>query len=125
VGTDANPRQVVTLLGSAGRGHGLVNKVGHAARGQGVVQQVAEQLGGAAEGTGADEDQSQHGLSEEGLGDGESKQDAVVGGVGDEGVVEGLLGFGGLVVDDLAADVVLLGQSRDRGGAREGLDGQV
>ena len=42
-----------------------------------------------------------------------------------EGVIEGLLSLVGLVVDELAADVVLLGDSRDGCGAGEGVEGEA
>jgi hypothetical protein len=73
----------------------------------------------------ADEDQAQHELAEQGLGDGQVKQDALVVGVGGEGLVEGLWGLVGLLVDELAADVVLLSQAGNGLAAGERVEGQT
>ena len=57
---------------------------------------------------------------------GKTPEDAVVliGSVGGEGVIEGLLGLVGLVVDELAADLVLLGELREGCGAGEGVESE-
>ena len=63
----------------------------------------------------ADEQQTEHQLPEPGLGDGEGKQDAIgISRVGGEGLVEGLVGLVELLIDELATDLVLLGQGLDR-----------
>ena len=72
-----------------------------------------------------DQDQAQHELAEQGLGDGQVKQHALVGAAGGEGLVEGLLGLVGLLVDELPADVVFVSQTGNRLAAGEGVDGQL
>jgi hypothetical protein len=79
----------------------------------------------AAGGAVADEDQAEGQLAQPGLGDGEVQEDAAVLGVGVEGGVEGLLGLVGLLVDELAADVVLGGEVGDGLCAGEGLQGRA
>jgi hypothetical protein len=85
------------------------------------IEEVAEQLGDAAERTVTDEDQGEDELADPGLGDREVEEHPVVSGgwFRGEGVIDGLLSLLGLVVDELAADLVLLGELGDGCGARE------
>ena len=72
------------------------------------MEQVAEQFVDAAVGTVADQQQGQDEPPQPGRGDRQVEQDGVVvRGVGGEGLGEGLLGLVGLLVDELAADVVV------------------
>jgi hypothetical protein len=91
------------------------------------IEEVAEQFGDAAERTVADQDEGEDELADPGLGDREVEEDAVASGgwVVGEGVVERLLGLVGLVVDELAADLVLLGELRERCGVGESVEGQL
>jgi hypothetical protein len=90
------------------------------------IEEVAEQFGDAAKGTVTDQDQGEDELADPGLGDREVEEHPVVAGgsVGREGVIEGLLGLVGLVVDELAADLMLVGDSRDGCGAGERVEGE-
>jgi hypothetical protein len=90
------------------------------------IEEVAQQFGDAAERAVADEDQGEDELADPGLGDREVEEDAVVAGgpLGGEGVVEGLLGLVSLVVDELAADLVLLGELSDGFGAGQDVQRQ-
>jgi hypothetical protein len=91
------------------------------------IEEVAEQFGDAAERTVADQDQGEDELADPGLGDREVEEDAVVAGgsVGGEGVLEGLLGLVGLVVDEFATDVVLPGELSDGCGAGESIESEL
>jgi hypothetical protein len=90
------------------------------AHGEGVIEEVAEQLGDAAERTVSDEDQGEDELSGPGPGDREVEEDLVVSGrFRGEGVIEGLLGLVGLMVDELSTDLMLLGDPREGCGAGE------
>ena len=80
----------------------------------GVVEEVGEQFDDAPKGAMADEDQSQDELANPGAGDGEVEQDRlVVVGLGSEGLVQGVVSEVELLVDELAANLVLHGESRD------------
>ena len=83
------------------------------AQGERIVEEVGEQFADAAEGTVADEGQAEDELAEPGFGDGEpeEKLGRVDGGRG-EGLVEGVVGVVELLVDEFAADVVLVRQMR-------------
>jgi hypothetical protein len=82
------------------------------AHGEVEIEEVAEQFGDAAERAVADQDQGEDELADPGLGDWEVEEDPVVvgGSVGGEGVIEGVLGLVGLVIDELAADLVPVGE---------------
>ena len=125
VGADADRGQLLALVGGAGPADGGRDDVGDAAQRERVVQQVAQELDDAAEGTVADQDEPQDDLTDQALGDGEVKQDTLVRGGGDKGLVEGLPRLVGLPVDELAADVVLAGEAGDRLRAGEGAYGQA
>ena len=102
--------QVLLPVEGAGPGHGGAGDVVDGAQRERAVEQVAEQFVDAAVGTVADQEQGQDELLQPGLGDRQVEEDGVVGGeVGGEGLGEGLLGLVGLLVDELAADVVVGG----------------
>jgi hypothetical protein len=63
--------------------------------------------------------------SKQRLGDGEGKQNPLLVGVRSEGVVQGLLGPAGLLVDELAADVMEVGEVAERLRAGKGFEGQT
>src|SRR6476659_3830381 len=92
-----------------------------------VIEEVAKQFGDAPERRVGDEDQGEDELADPGLGDREVEEDPVVAGGWwrVEGVIEGLLSLVGLVVDELAADLLLPGDSREGCGADEGVEGEA
>ena len=124
VNADADGGQFLALVVAAGPAHGGPDDVGDTADREPVVQQVTQEGDDAAEGTVTDQDQAQHELAEQGLGDRQIKQDALVRTARGEGLVEGLLGLVGLLVDELTADVVFLGQAGNGLAAGEGVHGQ-
>jgi hypothetical protein len=73
----------------------------------------------------ADEDSRQDELAEPGFGDGEVEEDGGCVGRGVEGAFEGVFGLGLLLVDELAADVVLFGQARDTATPAEGIQAWI
>lgn len=112
----ANTDGLEILLGvdAASRGDRLVEEVVDAAQGEGMVEEVLEQFLDATKGTVADEGEAEHELTKPGLGDG--KPEEQLGRVGRrrcEGVVEGGMGLVELLVDELAADLLLGGQFGD------------
>ena len=95
------------------------------ALGDPIVEQVAEQLDHAAGRAMADQHQGQDQLPQPRLGDREVEEDVVGPGRGGERPVEGDLGGGDLLIDELPADLVLTSQLGDRLGPGEGPDGQL
>jgi len=62
----------------------------------------------------ADEAESEDELSQPGFGDGEAEKElGLVGGLGFEGVFEGMVGVVKLLVDEFVADVMLVGELSD------------
>jgi hypothetical protein len=127
VGADANRGKILVLVVNPRLAHGGVDDVGDAAHRQGEVQDVSEELHDAAEGTVTNQHQAEDDLAKQGLGDRDRKQDAlgVAGFFRGEGVGENPLRLAGLLVDELAADVVVVGEAGDRLGAGEGVHGQA
>ena len=115
---------IVDLTGGV---DGLLDDVVNRPHGEVVIEEVAEQFGDATERTVSDEDQGEDELADPGLGDREVEEDAVVSGgwFRGEGVIEGLLSLVGLVVEELAADVMVLGDSREGCGADERVEGEA
>src|SRR3981189_1685706 len=109
IGTDADAGQVLALVDRTGGGDGLLDDVVDRAHAEVVIEEVAEQLGDAPERTVSDEDQGEDELADPGLGDREVEEDPGVSGgwFRGEGEIEGLLSLVGLVVDELAADLML------------------
>jgi hypothetical protein len=104
-----------------------VNDVGDRADGHAEIKDVAEELDDAAERTVADEDQGEDDLAQQRLGNRDGEQDlfVVVVRFGCEGAVEGLLCLAGLLIDELAADVVFVGEVAERLCAGEGFEGEA
>src|SRR5262249_44474041 len=103
-----------------------VDEVVDGAEAEGVVEEVAEQFDDAAVGAVADQDQAEGQLPQPGLGDGQAEQDTLGVRVGcREGGVEGLLGLGGLPVDEFAGDVGGGGEGGEGVGGGRGLQGGV
>jgi hypothetical protein len=126
VGAEVDRGQGHPRRGGAGPGDGPLDDGLHAAQADRVVEQVGQQFDHAPQGTAADEHQAEDELLQPGLGDRQPEEDAfAVGGVGGEGAVEGLLRLVGLLVDELAADVVVVGEAADGLGVGEGVQGEV
>ena len=86
-----------------------------AAQGERLVEEVVEQFRDPAERAVADEQQAEHELPQPALGDGQSKEDRVlVGGRWGKGLVQRVVGLVELLVDELATDLMFLGQGADR-----------
>jgi hypothetical protein len=64
-------------------------------------------------------------LTQPGLGNLDGEQDLLVVGFRCEGLVESLLSLAGELIEELAADVVFVGEVAERLGAREGLEGKA
>jgi len=126
VSADTDAGKILATVMDASLVHGGVDNVGDGTQGHRTVENVAEELPGAAKRTMADEGQSEHYLTEKGLGDGEGEEDllAIVW-LGREGLLEGLLRLVRLLVNELAADVVGDGELADRLCAGEGSNGEL
>jgi len=107
VGADADGGQVLLLVVGAGGPDRSADDVVNAADREPVSEQIAEQFDDSAEGAVADEEEAENELAEKGAGDGKVEEDGFGVGLRVKGLVEGLLGLVGLLVDELAADVVL------------------
>ena len=96
-----------------------------AACGEGMVENVREQFLDAAKRAMAEEREAKDELAKPGLGDGQPEEQ--LRGVGrrrGKGEVEGVLGVALLLVDELATDVVLVGEVGD-GLALEGIESEL
>ena len=111
---DAHRGQVLRGVVPARVCHRRADDVVDRAQGDRVVKQVAEQFDDAAQGTMAEQDQGQHQLVEPGPRDRQVEKDFLVGRRRREGLVKGALGLGRLLVDELATDLVLIGEGGDR-----------
>ena len=92
---------------------------------QGIVEEVGEQFVDAAEGTVADEGEAEDQLPQPGFGHGQPEEElrrSVR--WWREGLVEGVVGVAELLIDELAADLVLVGQGGD-GLAGESVQGEL
>ena len=113
------------LIDAAGAGDRVLDEVVDATKGDVPTEAIVKMVDDAAVGTTAIEQQGQDVLSQQPLGDGKVKEDFVVVLCGcGESLVEGLLGDVDLLVNELAADVGLLGHRSDGERAAEGLEGQ-
>ena len=72
-----------------------------------------------------DQHQGQDQLPQPGLGDGQVEEDVVGAGRGVEGVGQGVRGGVGLLIEELAADLMLPSQLGDRVSPSEDLDGEI
>ena len=102
-----------------------MDDVVHGAQGDPIIEEVAEQFDHAAGRAMADQHQGQDQLPQPSLGDRQVEEDGRRGGWRGEGLVEGLFGGVGLLIEELPADLMLLGDSRDGSGAREGLESEA
>jgi hypothetical protein len=129
VDADADAGAVLAVMVAAGGGHGPPDDVVDGAEGERVVGEVAQPFDDAAARATADEDQAEDKLVPPVLGDGQGKEDAVVGdgvlGAVVKGLTEGVWGLVGLPVDELTAGLVLGGEPAERSGAGAGLEGEV
>ena len=125
VGADADGRQVVLLVEGLGPGHGGAGDTVQVAQRPRAVEQVAEQLVDAAVGAVAHQEQGQDESLEPDRGYRQVEQDGVVRRDGGERVGEGVLGLVGLLVDERAADLIVLRQLGDGPGSGQGLEGQL
>ena len=74
----------------------------------------------------ADEEEPKYDLAEQALGDGDGEQDALVlRKHWSKGVVKRLLRLIGLLIDELPADIVEVGEVADRLSAEEGFKGEA
>ena len=125
MGTEADVAEVLTVVVAARPRNGALEEVVEGAQGARGVEDVAAQRVDAAQGAVTAEDQTEGELPEPGLGDGEVDENAAIAGVGSEGLVEGVLGLVGLLVDERAADVVGGGKVAEGLGTREGSNGEL
>jgi hypothetical protein len=125
VGADADRRQVVLPVVGAGPGQGGAGDAVDVPQRRRAVADVAEQFGDAAVRAVADEQQGQDEPAEPDLGHRQGEPDGVAGGeVGGEGLGQGLLGLLGLLVDELAAALIVGRQLGDGWRSGQSLDGQ-
>ena len=89
---------------------GVMHDVVHGARGHVDVEKIAIELVNAAIGTVADEGQTESGLLEPILGDGQMEEHLVIGFGASEGIVQSGLRALALLIDKLAADIGLVGE---------------
>jgi hypothetical protein len=93
---------------------------------EGIIEEVAAEFDDAAVRAVADQKQTESHLLQPRLGDGQVKQDAIGVRVREcESGVERRLGLGSLLVDEVTADVVVVGELRDGSCAGQGLQGEV
>ena len=125
MGADADGRQVVLLVEGLGPGHGGAGDTVQVAQRPRAVEQVAEQLVDAAVGAVAHQEQGQDESLEPDRGYRQVEQDGVAGRLGGESIGEGVLGLVGLLIDELAADLIVLGQLGDGPRSGQGLEGYL
>src|SRR4051794_23464768 len=105
VRADADGGQVLTVVDLPGACDGRVDDVEDRTQCEMVIEDRGEELDDAAKGTVAGEHQSQNDLAKPGPGDGQVEQHLfLVVGPGGEGLLQGVVGDGELLVDELAAD---------------------
>ena len=125
MGADADAGQVVRPVDLLGPRDGRVDDVVDGPQGELGVEEVAQKRDHAAVRTVADQDQREDQLTEPGLGDRQVEQDLIGRPLRVEGGSEGVLGGVGLLVEELAADLMLPRQVGDGRCAGEDRDGQV
>src|SRR3954469_2397970 len=114
VNANCHAGQVLTGVDLSRGGDSAVDDVVGRAQRHSVSEEVGKQFDDPAQGTVADQDQSQDELANPRAGNRQVEQDSfVVVRLGGEGLVKGVVGDVKLLVDELAADLVLLGQFRD------------
>ena len=122
---DTDRLEILLNVEAACWGDRIMEDVVDAAQGEGMVEEVAEQFLNAAKGAVADEGEAKNELAKPGLGNGEPEQqprgvDRRQG----KSLVEGVVGMVELLVDELAADVLVLGEVGD-GYASQGIEGKL
>jgi hypothetical protein len=123
VGADADGSAILLVVEAACRGDGLMQDVGERSQRQRIIEEVAEQFLDAAERTVAEERKTEDELLEPRLGEGEPEEKLRrVGRCWVEGLVDRVVGVVELLVDELAADVVLVSQG-GAGLSGDGLEG--
>src|SRR5262249_460499 len=121
-GDELHAREIGGVVEGSGLVDGVFDDGVNPSQGGRQVEQAIEHLLGAAKGRMADQDGHEDELAEAGVGDGEVEEGLGVGAVlGLESAVEGGDGFVSLLVDELAADVVLVGQAGDAAALVEGI----
>jgi hypothetical protein len=121
----ADGGEVLAFVERPGMGHRALEDVMHRANRQWIVEKVAVQFRHAADRAVAFEGQAEHQLFNPRLRHRQGKEDAVVLiRVGGKSLAEGLVRLGGLLVEELAADLVLPRQVTDRFRSCQNLEGQ-
>ena len=110
---DADVGEILRAVVGACLVDGVMNDVMHGADRQVDAEEIAAKFVNAAIGTVADQGQTEGGLLEPILGDGQMEEDLLVGGGGREGIVQGGLGTVALLIDKLATDTRIVGQAGD------------
>ena len=125
VGADADGGEVLLSVVRACVGDGLVEDVVDRPQRRGIVEEVGEQFVDAAEGAVADKREAEDQLPQPGFGHGQPEEEMRrLVRWWSKGLVEGVVGVAELPIDELAADLVLIGQGRD-GLAGEGAQGEL
>ena len=116
------------LVDGAGLVDGVLGDCVNPAQGDGQIKEAVEHLLGPAQGRMADEGGGEDELAEPVLGDGQVEEDFYFGGAGGrrvEGVKQSGLGFVPLLVDELAADGVIVGKTGDPAALVKRIQGEV
>jgi hypothetical protein len=114
VGTDADGGEVLLGVVLVCVSDGLVQDVVDRPQRQEVAEEVGEQFVDTAEGTVADESEAEDQLLQPGFGHRQPEEELRrLVRWRSERLVEGLVGLAELLIDELAADLVLVGQGRD------------
>ncbi len=125
MGPDADAGQVVGAIDLLGPRHGSLDHVMHGPQRERGVEEVAQEGDHTAVGAVTGQDQGEDQLTEPRLGDRQVEEDLLVRSRRIEGVLQGELCRVGLLVEELAADLMLAGQLGDRLCAGEDLHGQL
>lgn len=104
----------------------MLDQVVEGAEGEVIVEEVAEEFVDAAQGRVANEEQGEDELGQPRTGDGQSEEHVlgVRRGKG-KGLRKGVVGLVALLGNELAADVVLLGEVGEGLGAGQGREGEL
>lgn len=113
MGTDADKGEILLLVETLGLIDCLLEDVVDGADREGMIEQVSEQFTDATERAVADEDQAQDQLAQPRSGDGQPEEQILWGSGRGEGQVETLVGLVQLLIDELAADVVVMSELGD------------
>ncbi len=124
---DTNTGQVLAVIETPSGHHGLLDDIVNGSQAHVVViEHGIQNIEYAAKRAVTDQDQRQNELMNPGLGNGQVEQYLLVFLFGRlERLVDGRGGFAQLLVNEFAADLVLLGHTCDRLGSSYGLERQV